>query len=91
MRGQETTYVPGNQGGAGFYDSWGRDRYMGTPGYVITDTIATIQTNIYDVTSGKLIWTGNSETFNPEDVRTVVRDIAKAIGAELRKEGLLPA
>jgi hypothetical protein len=87
---QESTYVPGSTGyGPYLYDAYGRDRYMASPGYVVTDTIASIQTTIYDVKTGKPIWMGTSDTFNPSNARTVVREIAKAVGKELRKEKLI--
>ena len=84
----ETTYVPGSPG-YGFYDYYGGAGYAGTPGYVVTDTIATVETRIYSVTDGKLIWSGTSETFNPSNIQENVADIAKAVGKELRKEKLL--
>ena len=84
----ETTYVPGSPS-YGFYDYYGGARYAGSPGYVVTDTIATVETRIYSVTEGKLIWSGTSETFNPSNIKENVGDIAKAVIEELRKEKLL--
>src|SRR4051794_8885475 len=71
----ETTYVPGSPS-YGFYDYYGGARYAGSPGYVVTDTIATIETRIYSVNEGKLIWSGTSETFNPSNIKENVADIA---------------
>ena len=85
---QETTYVPGSPS-YGFYDYYGGARYAGSPGYVVTDTIATVETRIYSVTQGKLLWSCTSQTFNPSDIRSNVADIAKAVGEELRKEKLI--
>jgi hypothetical protein len=85
---QETTYVPGSPN-YGFYDYYGGAAYMGSPGYVTTDTIATVETRIYSVSEGKLLWSATSETFNPSDIRQNVDDIVKAVGAELRKEKLV--
>lgn len=89
----QTTYVPGS-GGYGpmysYYDYYGRGGAMvGSPGMVVTDNIVSIQTNIYSVNDGKLIWSGTSETFDPSNVTSVIKDIAKAVGQELRKEKLL--
>jgi hypothetical protein len=84
----ETTYVPGSPS-YGFYDYYGGARYAGSPGYVVTDEIATVETRIYSVSEGKLIWSATSETFNPSDIRANIADIAKAVGEELRKEKLL--
>jgi hypothetical protein len=85
---QETTYVPGSPSYGSFYDYYG-GAMMGSPGYVVSDTIASVETKIYSINDGKLIWSGTTDTFNPSDIRSNVRDIAKALGAELRKQGLL--
>ena len=52
-------------------------------------SLASVQTNIYSVTDGKLIWSGTADLYNPSDARKVVGDIAKAVGDELRKEKLI--
>jgi hypothetical protein len=85
----ETTYVPGSPGYSSFYGYYGYGGYVGTPGYFVTDTIATVETRIYSVKEDKLLWSATTETYNPSNVRDNVRDIAKAIGAELRKEKLI--
>jgi hypothetical protein len=84
----ESTYVPGSSYGS-FYDYYGGGMYMGSPGYVVNDTIATVETRIYSVADGKLLWSATSETFNPSDIKTNIADIAKAVGEELRKEKLI--
>lgn len=48
-----------------------------------------VETRIYAVQGGRLLWTGLSDTIDPKDTRTAVMQIAKAVGAELRKEKLL--
>jgi hypothetical protein len=84
---QQTTYVPGDPGYPGFYGGMGGMGY--DPGYVVTDTIVNIQTNIYSVADGKLIWSGTSESFDPSQTRKAVADVAKAVVADLRKDKLL--
>ena len=56
-----------------------------------TNTILVIETRIFSVNDGKMIWsaTSHTETFTPENVRQVVSDISQAVTAELRKEQLL--
>ena len=72
---------------------WG---YYGTrtivtdPGYVQTDTILRVETTIYRVSDGKLLWTGISRALNPRDVPDLVRDVAKSVGDALRSQGLIP-
>jgi hypothetical protein len=54
-----------------------------------TSSVYRVETRIYAVQGGRLLWTSLSDTIDPKDTRTGVLDIAKAVGAELRKEKLL--
>jgi hypothetical protein len=83
------------QSGSGYggYGAWG---YWGTPGYtaysstrVSTDTKVTVETNVYEVSTAKLIWTSRSKTSNPDDVKDLIESIAKANREEMREQGLL--
>lgn len=84
----ETTYVPGSAGYPPFGDYY-TAAYMRDPGMVVTDTIVSVQTNIYSVNDEKLIWSGTTDLYNPSNARKVVADISKAVGDELRKEKLI--
>lgn len=63
----------------GFYGYW---RYgWGTvydPGYLRTDRIVHIATNVYDVRADKLVWASQSETFNPTSLRSAIAEVVKA-------------
>jgi hypothetical protein len=43
----------------------------------------------YGLTDEKLLWAGISETFNPSDAQTLVRDVVQAVAKELKKQGLV--
>jgi hypothetical protein len=60
-----------------------------TPGYLVTEKIARIETRVYSVAKEKLIWSAVSDAFDPGDTRKTVRDVLKTVGAELRKQKLL--
>jgi hypothetical protein len=85
-------YVPGSY--PPYYGSfWG---YYGwawpnlyTADYVYTDKIVQVETTIFSIKDDKLLWTTLSETTNPESARDVVLGVAKAIGKEARKRGLI--
>ena len=76
----------------GFYGYW---RYgWGTvydPGYLRTDRIVHIATNVYDVRADKLVWASQSETFNPASLRSAIGEVVKATsraaGEALRTRG----
>jgi len=60
------------------------------PGYVRTDTILRVETTIYRISDGKLLWTGISRALNPSNVPDLVRSVAKSVGEALRAQGLIP-
>lgn len=67
------TYVPGQTyvAPAGpYYNYYGYYRtsyaYAHTPGYTIDDDVALVETNLYDVSSEKLIWTAHSEVWTSD-------------------------
>ena len=60
------------------------------PGYARTDTILRVETTIYRVSTGTLLWTGISRVLNPKNVTDLVRDVATSVGDELRRQGLIP-
>lgn len=89
---QEVTYVPGSYP-TPYYSFWG---YYGwayplaySPGYYRSDRLVGVETNVYDVGNGKLVWSGLSQTTNPEDVKKTVAATAKAVRQAMRKYGFI--
>lgn len=54
-----------------------------------TEVKYVVETVIFDVTAGHMVWAGTSESTNPKGVQTLVKDIVTAAGAEMKKEGLV--
>lgn len=82
---ERVTVTPGIQG-------WGYGPRWGTlydPGSVRTDTIVQVETSIYSVADGKLLWSGASRTYNPRDVSDLVDDVVRDVGSTLREQGLI--
>lgn len=69
--------------GYGWGGAWGTE--------VRTDTYVHIESLVYDLDQNKLVWAGQSKTMNPNDVEGTIAELTKEIGAQLRKEGLIPA
>ena len=67
----------------GWGGAWGTE--------VRTDTYVHIESLVYDLDQNKLVWAGQSKTMNPNDVEGTIAELTKEIGAQLRKEGLIPA
>jgi hypothetical protein len=62
---------------------------MATSSYLKYDRIVQVETLFYSLTDDKLLWSGVSETSNPEDVSTGVEAIAKVIEKDFKKKGII--
>jgi len=69
----------------GYYGSMGNYG----PAYVSTYDIATIQVNLFDTSTGKLLWAATIKSSEPEKVVTVAKDLARIVRESLVKEGLI--
>lgn len=89
---QKITYTPGMYptayyGFGGYYGyAWPA---VYDPGYLTTDTIVRVETNVYDVAKDKLVWSGMSEAFNPSASAKLAGNVGRAVGTELRKQRLI--
>jgi hypothetical protein len=59
------------------------------PGYYVEETTVTLETNLYSVAGETLVWTAQSRTFNPEDVKANIEDLSRQVAKELDKQGFL--
>jgi hypothetical protein len=96
-KSKEKYYVPGNLYFTPFgYDYnyfWGYysgiyDRVYES-GYYETDTDYLWESNLYDLTNGKLIYSVQSKSFDPQSIQTLGKDYGKSIVRDLVKNGLL--
>jgi len=76
--GYSSFWGPGFWGGG-----WGGD------GYLRTDTILIVETLVYSLQQNKLVWASQSQTMNPTQVGSFVRELSKTLGTEMEKQGLL--
>jgi len=85
----EQTYVPTAAAPLwGYYGyGWG---VAYDPGYVRQDQLVEVETAVYSVPDRKLLWVGKTESMNPREVRRTVDEIADAVAAQMRKEGVIP-
>jgi hypothetical protein len=70
--------------GPGF---WGGG--FGGDGYLRTDTILIVETLVYSLEQNRLVWASQSQTMNPTQVGSFVRELSKTLGTEMEKQGLL--
>jgi len=75
----------------GYHGYYGRAYgYTHSPGYSSTKTFYRLATNLYDVKTEKLIWSGKSETLNPDSTMQMIDDVIKVVIKDLQKNNLLP-
>jgi len=75
----------------GYYGHYRRAySYSHSSGYSRTRKTVRLATNLYDVKTEKLIWSGKSETLNPDSNKQMIDDVIKAVIKDLQKNNLLP-
>jgi hypothetical protein len=85
---REKTYVPGMRWivPATYLTPWGYWTYgwseVYEPGYLRTDRIVRIATNIYSLPDDKLVFSSESETLDPASLRNAVADVVKLVAKE---------
>ena len=60
-----------------------------TPRYQVTDTTVTVDTRVYSLPDGKLLFSARSETVNPGSDARLTASVMRHVTAELRQDGLL--
>jgi hypothetical protein len=85
-----TAYVPvGGYYGMGPYWS---SSYMAVnePGYVSESKTYKVETNVYDVKSEKLVWSGLSDTTDPTDFQEALMQISAVVVGDLVQRKIVP-
>lgn len=82
-------YQPGSYYG-GYYGYRGYYGYgYGSPGYLTEDQTFYVETSIYSLLSGKMLWSGTTTSLNPSQLDQTLDEIIKAVKMELTAEGLI--
>jgi len=94
---EEEHYVPGQvvsynprpyyHGYYGYYSSSYNTVYY--PGYMEKSVEVFLVSNFYDVESGKLLWSAQTETSNPGDLKETTKDFAKVLVDNLLAEKII--
>jgi len=76
------------------FPSWDLYGYYGSlanygPAYISTYDVATMQVNLFDAASGKLIWAATLKSDEPEKVTAVGQELAKKVVEALVKAGII--
>jgi hypothetical protein len=96
---QRVTVTPGGYYSGSAYRTFGSyyssyySPYVTTMSYsppsVRTDTEVSIETLIYSLNSDQLLWAATSRTTNPENLASLVDEVADAVANEVVKQGLI--
>jgi hypothetical protein len=91
---QEVIYSPVTWTTSYYGSLWDYYGYAWTTGLgpvrSYTDTTVTVETLIFGMPDGKLLWASASEKTNPKSTGKLVAQLVKDIAKEMRKEGLVP-
>ena len=89
---QQITGTPSMWGGGFYGPGWGGWGGWGWGGGtdIRTDTLVGVETLLFDLKADKLVWAGQSQTMNPSKAESFARELIRAVGDELRKDGLIP-
>ena len=63
--------------------------YVYIPGYDNTHYVVALETSLFDLDTGKMIWSGQSNTFAPESVDDVIHNITVLTINELKKQKII--
>lgn len=93
---EDTRYVPGesyvvprtyyNRFGNYYFRTYSR---VYTPGYYENTRKIYLESNLYKVETGELLWSAQTETADPASIETMAVDFAEAIATELRSRGFI--
>ena len=89
-KGEKEAFTRGGRvytGYYGFYNS--RFSYANDPGYSSTSKTVRLETNLYDVKTEKLIWSGQSKTLSKDSKYQIINDVIKVVINDLQKNNLI--
>ena len=87
---EEDVYTRGGSGHRGFYGFYSsRHSIARDPGYASTSTTVRLETNLYEVKTEKLIWSGKSNTLSRDAKDQIINDVIKAVINDLQKNKLI--
>ena len=62
-------------------------QYANSTGYLSQNVVVVLETNIYETKDKKLIWSGISETVDPDKASDVIKSFGSELVSKLKKEG----
>jgi hypothetical protein len=72
---------------SGYYPMAHREVY--SPGYDVTVTTVSLEANLYDVKTGKLVWSARSESVDPKMTKKFLDELVAVFTSDLKSKDLL--
>ena len=87
---EKDVYTRGGSAHRGFYGFYSsRYSIARDPGYSSTSTTVRLETNLYEVKTEKLMWSGKSNTLSRDAKDQIINDVIKAVINDLQKNKLI--
>ncbi|NCA87184.1 MAG: hypothetical protein EOM83_16755 [Clostridia bacterium] len=88
---QGSSYAPMSYGYYGSYYGYYNHYYpvVYSPGYYSTNKTYYIETNFFDIKTDQLLWSIQSQAYNPDNFDNMFKEYTRTILAKLREEGLI--
>jgi len=87
---EKEVYTRGGKAHRGYYGFYySRFSYAHEPGYSSTSKTVRLETNLYDVKTEKLIWSGQSKTLSKDSKYQIINDVIKVVINDLQKNNLI--
>lgn len=88
--GEEEVYTRGRRSYGNYYGFYRYHyNYAHDPGYSSSRTTLLLETNLFDVKTEKLIWSGQSETWSKDSKDQIVDDVIRVVIKDLQKNNLI--
>ncbi|NTW24947.1 MAG: hypothetical protein HGA37_09620 [Lentimicrobium sp.] len=86
-----TAYYPMGYGYYGSYYGYYNYYYpqVYQSGYYITDQTYYVETNFFDVEADQLLWSIQSDAYNPTDLQSMFKEYSRLMLYKLKKEGVI--
>lgn len=85
---RKTKYIPPNYTLGGWYGAWAVPT---SPGRVVENTTISLETDLFDAKTEKLIYSALTKTFDPASREKAVHAVIDALVKDMTKRGYLPA
>lgn len=59
------------------------------PGYLSTETVVRVETNVFSFADNKLVWSGLSKTVDPNTMRSAIDDVTKVVANALENQQIV--